>query len=38
MQHNERERVILQELINLIGHQRRTKRISKAEVLIISTT
>jgi len=38
MQHNERERIILQELMNLIGHQRRTKRMSKAEVLIISTT
>ncbi len=38
MQHNERERVTLQELMNLIGHQRRTKRMSKAEVLIISAT
>ena len=38
VQHNERERGILQELMNLIGHQRRTKRMSKAEVLIIRTT
>jgi hypothetical protein len=37
MQHNKRERVILQELMNLIGHQRRTQRMGKAEVLIIST-
>lgn len=36
-QQNERERGILQELMNLIGHERRTKRMSKAEVLIIST-
>ena len=35
--HNERERGILQELMNLIGHERRTKRMSKAEVLMIST-
>lgn len=38
MQHDERELVILQELMNLIGHHRRTQRMSKAEVLIISTT
>ena len=37
MQHDERERVILQELMNLIGHQRRTRRISKAEILIINS-
>ena len=37
MQHNERERVILQELMNLIGHQRRTQCISKAEILIINS-
>ena len=36
-QQNERERAILQELMNLIGHQRRAKRMSKAEVLIISS-
>lgn len=36
MQHNESELTILHELINLIGHQRRTKRISKAEILIIN--
>ena len=37
IQHNERERIILQELINLIGHQRRTQCISKEEVLIINS-
>ena len=37
LQHNEHEMVILQELMNLIGHERRTKRMSKAEVLIINT-
>jgi len=37
MQHNERERIILQELMNLIGHERRIERMSKAEVLIINT-
>lgn len=37
VQQNERERAILHELMNLIGHQRRTKCVSKAEVLIISS-
>jgi hypothetical protein len=37
MQDNERERVVLQELMNLIGDQRRTKRMSKAEILIINS-
>ena len=36
LKQNERERLILQELMNLIGHERRTKCMSKAEVLIIN--
>jgi len=35
--HNEREHAIVLELMNLIGHQRRTKRMSKAEILIINS-
>lgn len=37
LQKNEREATILNELLNLIGHQRRTHRLSKAEVLITDT-
>ena len=37
VQHDEREHAILLELMNLIGHQRRTKRMSKAEILIINS-
>ncbi|MDD5678639.1 MAG: hypothetical protein PHW60_11740 [Kiritimatiellae bacterium] len=35
--YNEREHAILLELINLIGHQRRTKHMSKAEILIVNS-
>ena len=35
--HDEREHAILLELMNLIGHQRRTKRMSKAEILIVNS-
>ncbi len=34
---NERENTILDELLNLISYQRRTRRLSKAEILIIDT-
>ncbi len=34
---NERETAVLNELLNTIGQQRRTMRLSKAEVLIIDT-
>ncbi len=34
---NESESAILLELLNLIGHQRRTKRLSKAEILIANS-
>jgi hypothetical protein len=37
VRHDEREHVILHELITLIGHQRRTKRMSKAEILIVNS-
>jgi hypothetical protein len=37
LQDNEGDNSILQELLNLIGHQRRIQRLSKAEVLIIDT-
>lgn len=37
LQKNERESAVLQELLNLIGRQRRTRRLSKAEILIIDT-
>ncbi|MCX6993342.1 MAG: hypothetical protein NT011_09410 [Kiritimatiellaeota bacterium] len=37
IQNDEREHTIILELMNLIGHQRRTKRMSKAEILIINT-
>lgn len=34
---NERENAVLQEMLNLLGHQRRARRWSKAEILIIDT-
>ena len=34
LQKNERENTILHELLNLISHQRRARRLSKAEILI----
>jgi hypothetical protein len=34
---NERENTILHELLELIGHQRRAQRLSKAEILIINS-
>ena len=34
---NERENAVLQELVNLIGHQRRAQRLSKAEILIVDS-
>ena len=37
LEKNERETAVLNELLNLIGQQRRTLRLSKAEVLIIDT-
>jgi hypothetical protein len=37
LQKNEHETTVLQELLNLIGQQRRTRRLSKAEILIIDT-
>ena len=37
LQKNERENIIPHELLNLIGHQRRTQCLSKAEILIIDT-
>jgi len=36
-QKNEREITILKELLDLIGHQRRARRLSKAEILVIDT-
>ena len=37
LQKNEHENIILSKLLNLIGHQRRTRRLSKAEILIIES-
>jgi len=37
LQKSERENTVLLELLNLIGHQRRKLRLSKAEILIINT-
>jgi hypothetical protein len=37
LQKSEREKTILRELLNLISHQRRKKRLSKAEILIVDT-
>ncbi len=36
LQKNERENTVLVELLNLIGHQRRSHQLSKAEILIIN--
>lgn len=38
LQKDDREFGVLQELLNLIGQQRRTRRLSKAEILIIDTS
>lgn len=35
LQKNQRENTVLYELLNLIGHQRRTQCLSKAEILIV---
>jgi hypothetical protein len=37
LEKNERENAVLHELLKLIGHQRRTRRLSKAEILIFDT-
>ncbi len=37
LQKNEKEKIILNELLDLIGHQRRARRLSKAEILVIDT-
>jgi len=37
LQKNERENAVLNKLLNLIGHQRRSRRLSKAEILLIDT-
>lgn len=37
MLENDHETTVLNELLNLVGHQRRAQRLSKAEVLIIDT-
>jgi hypothetical protein len=37
LQKNEHDNIILSKLLNLIGHQRRTRRLSKAEILIIKS-
>jgi hypothetical protein len=37
LQKNERENTVLHELLNLIGQQRRSQHLSKAEILIIDT-
>lgn len=37
VRHDKREHAILHELMNLIGHHRRTKCMSKAEILIINS-
>jgi hypothetical protein len=36
-QEKEREAIILHELLDLIGHQRRAQRLSKAEILVVDT-
>jgi len=38
LQKDERENSVLNELLNLIGYQRRAQRLSKAEILIINST
>ena len=37
LQKNEREYAVLNELLNLIGHHRRSQRLSKEEILVIDT-
>lgn len=37
LQKNEHESIILSELLNLIGHQRRTRRLFKTEILIVES-
>ena len=37
LEKNKRENAVLHDLLNLIGHQRRTRRLSKAEILIFDT-
>ncbi|HMK66804.1 MAG TPA: hypothetical protein VK564_13480 [Thermodesulfobacteriota bacterium] len=37
LQENKREKFILNELLDIIGHQRRARRLSKAEILVIDT-
>jgi hypothetical protein len=36
-QKKEHENIILHELLDLIGHQRRAQRLSKAEILVVDT-
>jgi hypothetical protein len=38
LKENDRESSIITELLNVIGHQRRSRRMSKAEILIIGTS
>jgi len=37
LQNDEHETAVLKELLNLIGHQRRNLKMSKAEILIIDS-
>jgi len=37
LQKDERENEVMQEILNLISHQRRARRLSKAEILIVDT-
>ena len=37
LQKNEREKAVLNELLNLIGHHRRSQHLSKEEILVIDT-
>ncbi len=37
LQKDERENIVLHELLTLIGHQRRAERLTKAEILVIDT-
>ena len=38
LQQDEHENEVMQEMLNLISHQRRARRLSKAEILIIDMT
>ena len=38
LQKNEREKAVLNELLNLIGHHRRSQHLSKEEILVIETS